>query len=99
MYINIVYYPHSEISSLGTLNAMFIALLHTQLTGYSTVTNKVLGKRSIYRSGLAFLTMSKKSQLYWSLGATLLQSVHKQCDNNPYNKGTSGLAPDVPQGL
>ena len=40
MRMNIQYYPHSDFNSLGTLNATFLALLHTQLTLYSTSDNQ-----------------------------------------------------------
>ena len=40
VWTNIRYYQHSDISSLGNFNAMFLSLLHAQLTLYSTSDNQ-----------------------------------------------------------
>ena len=69
---NILYYPHSDINRLSTLDAMFTSLSHAQLTRYSTGANKVDKKPTIYCSSSSLFTMTKKSQNDQSFVGALL---------------------------
>ena len=71
------YYPHSDISSLGNLNAIFLALSRAWMTLYSTVDYQGGPKnRSIYQSGSTSFATPIKSQLYQYFGDTLLYYVN-----------------------
>ena len=65
----------SNINGLSTLKNTFPSLLQAKMTGYSTSTNKVDGKPTIYCINSDSFKMAKKSQHAWSLGSHILPLV------------------------
>ena len=69
---NRIYYPHSAISSVCTLNAILTSLSYNFLTGYSTGTHKMVRKPGDLPERFGLICYVKKSQLDRSFGAPLL---------------------------
>ena len=89
---NIQYYTHIEISIFGTLKTTLPDLSHIDLLYLVLVCTRWLEILSIYRSVSAYFSASKKlsirpvflcSPLILCLLVISLDSIHKQCDNNP----------------
>ena len=77
MRTNIRYCPHSEIINLGTLNATFTALSHTQLNLYSTSENTGFWKTGRFTAAVWPTSLrQKKSQLERSFGAPFIPSIN-----------------------
>ena len=75
VWTNIWYYPHSEIISLITLNAMIQPMSHIDWLNPVLVRTRWLENRSLYRSGLASFTTSNKSKCDRYFYAPLLPSI------------------------
>ena len=92
MCTNVWYYTHSEISSLGTLNATLLALLHARLDDHGIGTNKVVRKPVDLPQQFGLLHHFKQiliRPVFWFSPLALcifslsLNSIHRQCDINP----------------
>ena len=91
MWTNILYYPHSDDSSLNTLNTALLALSHTQLTGYSNGTNKVVRIPVYFLQRFSLLHHVKEIEIrpvFWCSPITscffalYLNSIRKLFDDN-----------------
>ena len=56
--------PNSESNFLDALHVLYLALLRTWLTGYSTLVKNNYGKLTIYQSDLASSAMENQFQIY-----------------------------------